>query len=169
MEFNKPVSNPMLVGCIELLKAEDTPEHRNMFVAEMTKASFLAPALIDPEPSENAEGKLTITGGSKIQFPMLSTPDGKKFFMAFTDASEYDKWQEKTRPLPTFALKFDDYAAMLFHKNGDGAASQALGYVINPAGCNIIVPKEMIAGIMAARVTAAKQQGGQPVPAPENK
>lgn len=174
MEFNKPVSNPMLVGTIELLKAEDTPEHRNMFVAEMTKASFLAPALIDPEPVENAEGKLTIAGSSKIQFPMLSAPDGKKFFMAFTDASEYEKWQEKTRSLPTFALKFDDYVAMLFHKNGDGSTTQALGFVINPVGCNIIVPKEMVANIMAARVAAAKQQaakqqGAKVIPFPEKK
>ena len=30
MEFNKPVSNPMMVGSIELLKAEDTPEHRQI-------------------------------------------------------------------------------------------------------------------------------------------
>lgn len=174
MEFNKAVSNPMLVGCIELLKAEDTPEHRNMFVAEMTKASFLAPALIDPEPVENGEGKLTITGNSKIQFPMLSAPDGKKFFMAFTDASEYDKWVEKTRSLPTFALKFDDYVAMLFHKNGNGSTTQALGFVINPVGCNIVVPKEMIASIMAARVAAArqqaeKQQGVQTIPFPGKK
>lgn len=168
MEFNKPVSNPMLVGTIELLKAEDTPEHRNMFVTEMTKASFLSPALIDPEPVER-DGKLTITGNSKIQFPMLSAPDGKKFFMAFTDASEYGKWQEKTRSLPTFSLKFDDYVAMLFHKNGDGSTTQALGFVINPVGCNIIVPKEMIANIMAARVAAARQQGVQPIPFPEKK
>ena len=35
MEFNKPVSNPMMVGSIELLKAEDTPEHRQMFLDEM--------------------------------------------------------------------------------------------------------------------------------------
>lgn len=173
MEFNKPVSNPMLVGTIELLRAEDTPEHRNMFVTEMTKASFIAPALIDPEPVENAEGKLTIAGNSKIQFPMLSAPDGKKFFMAFTDASEYEKWQEKARPLPTFALKFDDYAAMLFHKNGDGSTTQALGFVINPVGCNIIVPKEMVANIMAARVAAAKQQaakqqGAKVIPFPGN-
>ena len=174
MEFNKPVSNPMLVGSIELMKAEDTPEHRNMFVAEMTKASFIAPALIDPEPEENAEGKLAIKGNSKVQFPMLSAPDGKKFFMAFTDMSEYEKWQEKTRPLPTFALKFDDYVAMLFHKNSDGSTTQALGFVINPVGCNIIVPKEMVANIMAARVAAAKQQaakqqGAQVIPFPEKK
>lgn len=164
----------MLVGTIELLKAEDTPEHRNMFVAEMTKASFIAPALIDPEPVENGEGKLTITGNSKIQFPMLSAPDGKKFFMAFTDAQEYEKWQEKAGKLPVFALKFEDYAAMLFHKNSDGSASQALGFVINPVGCNIIVPKEMVANIMAVRVAAAKQQaakqqGGNVIPFPEKK
>ena len=32
MEFNKSVSNPMLAGSIELVKAEDTPELRIMFV-----------------------------------------------------------------------------------------------------------------------------------------
>ena len=172
MEFNKSVSNPMLVGTIELMRAEDTPEHRDMFVAEMMKASFLAPAVVDPKPTENAEGELVVAAGSKIQFPMLSAPDGKKFFMAFTDASEYDKWQEKTGVLPTFALKFDDYAAMLFHKNGDGANVLVSGFVINPVGCNIIVPKEMVANIMAARMAAARQQaakqpGGRPDGQPE--
>ena len=158
MEFNKTVSNPMLMGAIELMREDDTPEHRNMFVEELIKGSFLSPALIDPLPAEDAEGRLTIAFGSKIQFPMLTAPDGKKFFMAFSDASEYDKWQEKTRPLPTFALKFDDYAAMLFHKNSDESTPQAFGFVINPAGCNIIVPKGMVANIMTARAAAAKQQ-----------
>lgn len=157
MEFNKPVSNPMLMGTIELMRDDDTPEHRNMFVDELIKASFLSPALIDPEPAADAGGKLTIVSGSKVQFPLLTAPDGKKFFMAFTDASEYDKWQEKTRPLPTFALKFDDYAAMLLHKRSEENTPQAFGFVINPAGCNIIVPKEMVANIIAVRVNATKK------------
>ena len=156
VEFNKSVSNPMLMGTIELMKEEDTPEHRGMFVEELVKASFLSPALIEPAPTEDSEGNLKVTAGSKVQFPMLTAPDGRKFFMAFTDAQEYDKWQEKTRPLPTFALKFEDYAAMLFHKDGNGNASNALGYVINPAGCNIIVPREMVANVMAARAAAAQ-------------
>ena len=156
MEFNKTVSNPMLMGTIELLRDDDTPDHRNMFVEELIKGNFLSPALIDPEPTANAEGKITIVSGSKVQFPMLTAPDGKKFFMAFTDALEYDKWQEKTKPLPTFALKFDDYAAMLFHKSGEENAAQAFGFVINPAGCNIIVPKGMVGSIMAMRAAAAK-------------
>ena len=157
MEFNKPVSNPMLMGTIELMREDDTPEHRNMFVDELIKASYLSPALIDPEPAADAGGKLTIISGSKVQFPLLTAPDGKKFFMAFTDALEYDKWQEKTRPLPTFALKFDDYAAMLLHKNSEANTPQAFGFVINPAGCNIIVPKEMVANIIAVRAAAAKK------------
>lgn len=52
MEFNKSVSNPMLMGAIELMKAEDTPEHRNMFIGELGKASFLSPAIVDPAPTE---------------------------------------------------------------------------------------------------------------------
>lgn len=175
MEFNKTVSNPMLVGCIELMKAEDTPEHRNMFVAELTKAQLLSPALMEPAPVEEADGELKPQPGTKVQFPMLAAQDGKKFFMAFTDASEYEKWQEKAnRKLPTFALKFDDYAALLLRKDAQGNVSPGLGFVINPLGANIVVPREMVANILAMRVAqarqaAAKQSGRptQPLKAPQ--
>lgn len=158
----------MLVGCIELMKAEDTPEHRNMFVAELTKASFQAPAVIDPEPAADEEGNLTVTPGSRVQFPMLSTPDGKKFFMGFTDPGEYRKWAEKNKELPTFSLRFDDYANMVLRKDAQGNECPALGFVINPMGANVIIPKEMIAGVMAARVAHARQMAanrpGGPIP-----
>ncbi len=160
MEFNKTVSNPMLMGTIELLKAEDTPEHRNMFVAELQKASLMAPAVIEPEPVEKGDGGLSIAPGSKVQFPMLAAPDGRKFFMGFTDMGEYRKWQEKNKDLPFFALKFDDYAGMMLRRTPQGVESPAVGFVINPMGENIIVSKEMAAGIMAARLAYAKQQAG---------
>ena len=157
MEFNQSVSNPMLVGCLELLKAEDTPGHRNMFVEELVKAQLLSPSIIEPAPVEGAEGKLTIAPGSKVQFPMLNAPDGKRFFMAFTDSQEYGTWKEKSgQALPFFALKFQDYAGMLFAKDSNGNMSQAAGFVINPLGANILVPKEMVAGILAARAAQAK-------------
>ena len=60
MEFNKPVSNPMMVGSIELLKAEDTPEHRQMFLEELQKAKFLAPVVIDPVPQPDEKGQVRI-------------------------------------------------------------------------------------------------------------
>lgn len=168
MEFNKPVSNPMLVGCIELMKEEDTPEHRNMFVTELAKALFQAPAVIDPEPVADEEGNLTVGPGSRVQFPMLSTPDGKKFFMGFTDPGEYRKWVEKNKEMPTFSLKVEDYANMVLRRDAQGNECPALGVVINPMGANVIIPKEMIAGMMAARVAQARQmaakKAGIPIP-----
>lgn len=166
MEFNKSVSNPMLVGSIELMKEEDTPAHRNMFLGELTKAEFLSPASVEPAPVEDKDGKLAIAPGSKVQFPMLSTPDGKKFFMAFTDNREYDKWKEKNQDFPFFALEIEDYAAMVLRKDAQGNICPALGVVINPFGSNIVVPREMLAGILSAKAAqakqmAARQAGGQ--------
>ena len=147
----------MLIGAIELMKAEDTPEHRNMFVGELAKASFLAPALVDPAPTEGTDGKLVIAPGSKVQFPMITGMEGVNVFAAFTDMQEYEKWQEKNQKLPFFALKIEDYAAMILRRDPKGNICPALGMVINPLGSNVIVPREMLAGIMSAKVAQAKQ------------
>lgn len=159
MEFNKPVSNPMMVGSIELLKAEDTPEHRQMFLDELQKAKFLAPVVIDPVPQPDEKGQVKIAKDAKIQFPMLSTEDGRKFFMAFTDWTELKKWRDEENQ-QTFAMNFDDYAGMLLRKDAQGNISPALGFVINPFGGNIVVTREMVASMIAARLKAA----GKPVP-----
>lgn len=161
MEFNKSVSNPMLMGCIQLMRAEDTPEHRSMFVEELVKASFQAPAIIEPAPVRDATGNLAIASGSRVQFPMLVTKDGKKFFMGFTDSVEYRKWAERDKELPCFALKFDDYVNMLFRKDAQGNDCPALGIVLNPMGDNVVVPKEMVAGIVAARSGQLQQMAAR--------
>jgi hypothetical protein len=161
MEFNKSVSNPMLMGAIELMKAEDTPEHRNMFIGELAKASFLSPAIIEPAPAEGADGKLAIAPGSKVQFPMITGAEGMRFFMAFTDMTEYEKWQEKNPDprLPYFALKIEDYANIVLRRDAKGNICPALGIAINPYGANIIVPREMLAGMMSAKAAAVRQAG----------
>lgn len=159
MEFNKPVSNPMMVGSIELLKAEDTPEHRQMFLDELQKAKFLSPVVIDPVPVPDENGRVIIARDAKVQFPMLSTEDGRKFFMAFTDWTELKRWRDEENQ-QTFAMNFDDYAGMLLRKDAQGNISPALGFVINPFGGNIVVTREMVASMIAAKLKAA----GRPVP-----
>lgn len=161
MEFNKTVSNPMLVGAIEVMKAEDTPEHKNMFVNELMKAKFLAPAIITPDPEPDAEGNLKLTPENKIQFPMLTAPDGKNFFMAFTDKYELKKWKDE-EDVRTFALTMDDFMGMTLRQG-----SQASGFVLNPYGSNIVVPKEMLASLMAARMAQMKGAARPVQPAPD--
>lgn len=159
MEFNKPVSNPMLAGSIQLVKAEDTPEHRNMFISELIKAHFLMPANITPEPEKTEDGRLRLLPESQIQFPMLENDKGEHFFMAFTSKREFDKWMEN-EDKAAFTLTFADYAGLLFNRNKNGETSSAIGFVINPKGDNILIPKGMVGGIMAAK----QMQGGRPVP-----
>lgn len=153
----------MLVGSIALLKAEPSPEHQNMFLAEMQKAKYLAPVLVTPEPEKDENGKITVAQGSKIQFPMLSAPDGKLFFMAFTDKPEYEKWKDAAGK-NVCVLSFEELAAMLLRKDAQGNTSPALGFVINPFSDNLVIPREMAAGIMAAEM--AKR--GQTAPAPKD-
>lgn len=157
MELKNSVSNPLLVGSIELLKAEDTPEHRNMMINEMMKAKLLSPVIITPEPEVDENGKTQLKPGSKLQFPMLTAPDGKQFFMAFTDRSELLKWKQDEQQ-QTFALSFDDYAAMLLKKDNQGNTSPALGFVLNPFGGNIVISKEMVANLLMQKL----QKQGKP-------
>ena len=69
MEFNKSVSNPLLAGSIELMKEEDTPQHRNMFVGELSKAELLSPAIVEPEPAEGPAGTVPVRLGGRWRFP----------------------------------------------------------------------------------------------------
>lgn len=151
MYFNKPVSNAMLMGTIELMKEEPNQERRDMFVEELIKAEFLAPVIITPPPVADKNGKPMILKDSKVQFPELSTKDGKKYLMAFTDKKELEKWRPEEEK-QSFTLNLDDYVSMLLRKDDEGNPSDTLGFVINPFGCNVIISKELLAQIVVARL-----------------
>lgn len=144
MEFNKPVSNPMLIGCIELMRDADTPEHRIMFAEELARASLLVPASIEPSPETDEEGNLKMLPGSRVSFPMLNTMDGKKFCMGFTDVVEYRTWAVRNGNLPFYAFTFQDYLNLIYSKDSQGNENPLLGLVINPLSANVVIPKRMI-------------------------
>lgn len=155
MEYNKSVSNPMLIGAIELMKAEDTPEHKKMVSDEIVKACFLSPATVTPVPEPDAKGETHLGPGSHIQLPVLAAPNGKQFFMAFTDMAELKKWKDEEGQ-QTLAMSFEDYAGMMLKKDNQGNPSPVAGFVINPFGVNIVVPKEMVAQYIVAKMEQEK-------------
>ena len=73
--------------------------------------------------------------------------------------TELKRWRDEENQ-QTFAMNFDDYAGMLLRKDAQGNISPALGFVINPFGGNIVVTREMVASMIAAKLKAA----GRPVP-----
>ena len=52
----KTINNPMLMGALELLRAENTQDHRNMVMQEILRARFLCPVIVDPPLVANEEG-----------------------------------------------------------------------------------------------------------------
>lgn len=134
----KPITNPMLVGAMELLKAENTPDHRKLVMEEVMHAKFLSPVVVDPAPVPDEKGVSTITKDHKINLPMLSTADGKHFFMAFTDVQELQKWKKEDNQ-QIFGFDFKDYVRMII---AEGSVS--CGVIINPFGHNLMIPREMI-------------------------
>lgn len=159
MKFENGISNPMLVGMIELMKEEDTPERREMFVQEMMRATFISPVMIDPPPVKGEDGVNRIPAGSKVSFPLIHSKKGEKYFMAFTDIDELKLYQKEENP-NVFALKFEDYVSMLLREDDMGRKSEAMGIVINPMSSNIIMLKDTIANLMLAKL--AKEQGINP-------
>lgn len=147
MEQPRAISNPMLVGAMELLKAENSTKHRDFFLQELMKAHLLTPATVTPRPERDESGMLRMLPDSQIQVPMLSTREGGvRYFMAFTDMQELKKWVkslEESQQL--FVFGFQDYAAMV--KRAD---SQCDGFAINPGGANIRVTRKMIDTIQEA-------------------
>ena len=84
MELNKTVSNPMLVGVMQLIKADGKtpdPKHQEMFMEELDKAEFLAPAEVKAEVGP--DGEKLVNGKAQFRFPILTGSDGRRFFVCF--------------------------------------------------------------------------------------
>lgn len=147
MEFNKQVSNPLLVGAIALVKAEDSAEHNQMLIQEIMKANYVTLVSLEPNPQEDEEGKITVAAGTQMHFPMLKSPDGKHFFAAFTDRAEIEKWKREEKS-HLIAMKFHDYVDLVFRQTQESGQAVPSGFVINPFGENLVVPKQMMEKIL---------------------
>ena len=146
MEQPKAINNPMLVGAMELLKADNSTSHRDFFLQELLKAHLLTPATVTPKPEKDENGMVRMLPDSQIQVPMLSTREGVRYFMAFTDIQEMKKWiKSLEEDQQLFVFGFQDYAGMM--KRAD---SQCDGFAINPGGANIRVTRRMIDAIQEA-------------------
>lgn len=139
MKKMKPITNPMLVGALELLKAENTPEHRTMVMEEVLHAKFLTPVMIIPEPVQDENGIAKIEPDSKVIPLYLSSPEGKNYVAAYTDMQELQKMNKETVK-HIFGYNFGDYVRLVMAEN-----SPVEGVIINPFGHKLVIPKEVIA------------------------
>ena len=137
-EKQKTITNPMLVGAMELLKAENTPEHRKLVFQEVLHARFLSPVVIQPNPEPDENGVVKMPEDSKLNLLLLTAPDDKHYFMACTDMEEVKKWHGQS-DYHVVGFKFSDFVKLLLDPDGN-----THGVVVNPFSHNIMFTKEMI-------------------------
>ena len=159
----KLISNPMLIGAMELVKKNKSPENLKVFMDELLHARLISPIVITPPPVVDENGKAKLTEENKISIPMLPGPDDKKYFMAFTDIEELKKLKTKG-PVNVLPFTIKDYAVMMVN-----AADKCDGIAINPSSNGPIVNKAMVAAIMSKVVKKpAEKADEQTAQQPEN-
>ena len=163
MKFNEETSNPMLVGALQLLRAEDTPEHRKLFTGELTKAVLVSPVFIDPAPFVDEKGVTIVEKGAKVQFPFITANDGKRFFVAFTDIKTMNDSQDANgNTTPAIFkdnhanIRLEEFGAMFAAPTPGGAEHPISGVAINPFNENIVINKDMAISIFKEKMDAVK-------------
>ena len=129
------INNKELMNAIEIMKQEKTPQSQNRVIAEILKAKFMCPVILQDVPKGG--GKINITKDTKIQFSIVKTTNDKNFLIAFTSDEEVNKWQ-KNKTQQSIIYTFEDYATIA--QNNENLE----GFIIDPKGCNLIFTKNMI-------------------------
>ena len=165
MRLNESVSNPMLIGAMQLLKVEDTPEHRRDFNEQLISAYFISPIYIDPAPKAGPNGVKVIEPGSKVQLPMLTGSDGKRYFVLYTDDMSLKNAKDSNGVgtpdvfSENFAkLEIGELGYMMMQQGPDGEEYPCEGVIINPFTDNMIVKKDMVITIFKSKMGVANSR-----------
>jgi hypothetical protein len=149
MEYKQPVSNPMLVGAIHVLKAEDSPEHRQILMDEIRKGKLLTPLVFEQSPVVDEKGKIKISPENKFKLLPIPGPDRKPFIVVFSDKYEVEEdklpvLNKELGQVELVSINFMELANFLL-----SPGSQLAGFVLNPFSAGMAFPKEAVAAQFA--------------------
>lgn len=160
-EVKSPVQNEALKKAILTLKGENTPQNLNVVVGEMMRSVFLAPAALDfggaEAPKPDATGRIALPKETKFNLAVVSSPEGKRYYMAFTDAGALEKWTQRPAKQANLMMRFDDFAKMLeTHKD-------ISGLVINPFSESLRFEAPMMAALKQQKDALTMQRTKTPI------
>jgi len=150
-DVSKPVTNPSLVAAIQKAREDSTAEAWAGMVREAAKARFITPVDISPVP-EGEGGKRLLKGKTSFSLHVLEDPEShQKYYMAFTDWEELEKWRSKPGQR-VLILTFEDYARMVL----DGKLNMG-GFIVNPYGGNVVFHRAMIEAVRREKQGTAER------------
>ena len=121
----------------------------------------LAPAVFDlqgqPAPKPEADGRVQLPKETKISLVMVTSPEGKRYYLGFSDWDAVHEWQ-KAQPKAAqqiILLRFDDYANMIA-KN-----AEASGLVINPGDNSLRLERPLIESVKKTKDEVSQKIAAQ--------
>lgn len=122
------------------------------------QAQFITPGVVSKPRNvakTNKDGGTIMQQETQVQFQLIENQDKEKFFPAFTDSEEKDKWKV-SEGKQEVVMTFDDYAHVLSEKD-----CHVKGFVINPFGRSVAFPKQMVMSLKQQKDEREKNSGLQ--------
>lgn len=147
VDVSKPITNPKLLELMkqrtEIMKANDK-DGFNRIMNEIAQelcmnANLLAPVHFSKQPEIGENGKAVVKEDTTIGFYLLTGNENTRWHPVFTDWEELVKLKTNEEHPQTMVMTFDDLSGMI------GKNEAVAGFVVNPFGDNLIVPREVIA------------------------
>jgi hypothetical protein len=153
---SKKITNPELLEAIVDMQEDNNDDTVNHMIDCVMQAKFITPGKIN-KPRNVA--KKTENGGTvmqqetQVQFQLIENGNKEKFFPAFTDQEEKDKWTA-SKGKEDVIMDFDNFAGILSDPNCD-----VMGFVINPFGRSVAFPKPMVLNLKQQKAERKKNSG----------
>ena len=156
-----PAFNPKVKETIAAFKENNNPKNLNNILNELVRSPLLAPAVFDlqgqPAPKPEADGRVQLPKETKISLVMVTSPEGKRYYLGFSDWDAVHEWQ-KQQPKAAqqiILLRFDDYANMIA-KN-----AEASGLVINPGDNSLRLERPLIESVKKTKDEVSQKIAAQ--------
>lgn len=138
---------------IRVMKRDFDEENQRRVVEEIMKARFLAPVVLEVMPFKVGTDRTSLRDRSRMKFLCIHDGEGKRFFPAFTDEKEMEKYNLERGQQVSY-LTFADYVQIMTDDQSAG------GFVINPYGENLVCERKLV--MNWAKHMKGGNPGGQP-------
>ena len=154
MSKKNPIQNQKLVDAIIDMQEDNNPANVNKMIECLMEAQLITPARVSksaPVAKNNGTGTV-MQQQTQVQFLLIENQNKEKFFPAFTDKEEKDKW-ELSADKQEVIMTFDTFAQVLSAPDCD-----VCGFVINPFGRSVAFPKDMILSLKQQKDSKKTQE-----------
>ncbi len=147
-EFNKALEEAILK-----VKTDKTPQAQDAFLNVLVRSRLITPVTIDPPPTgKDEQGRVQIPKNSKITFHLMKNAQGTVYYPVFSHWDEVRKGPH-AQDQNTLVLPFREIANLIL-KNPESAE----GFVLNPFSDGLVMPKQLIEGVVNIIEKAMKDQ-----------